>query len=116
MPLFFFNLKAPRLVTRFRKNRGLPGTPLPAPDSAHPLGAEALRRLEEWSYRDQGDDFGDEPLGDEVLKHLEEWGNTDQGDISGDSTNSGYRTEPRRTSVSQPCDRAHPLWDRDLDA
>ncbi len=109
-------LEARRFVARFRKNREQPGTSLPAPDSAHALSEEALRQLEEWFLRDEGDDFGDATLGGEVLKHLEEWVITDQGDTLADPTNSRYRTEPRRTSVSHPCCRAHPLWDRDLDA
>jgi hypothetical protein len=116
MSLFPSELEARRFVTRFRKNRGQPGTSLPAPDSAHALSEEALRQPEEWFFQDEGDDFGDATLRDEVLKHLEEWGITDQGDTLADSTNLRYRTEPRKTSVSQPCDWAHPLWDRDLDA
>jgi hypothetical protein len=114
MLLFPFQLTVQYLVMPCRKNLGLPGMPLPASDSAHPLGDEVLKHLEEWGYRDQGDDFGEVTLRAEVLEHFEEW-DCDQGGVLGDLTNSEGRTERPRMSLPPPSDRAHPLWDRELD-
>ena len=52
-----------------------------------PLGEAVLKHLEEWGYREHGDDFGDLTLGEGVLTRLEEWG-------------SGARASHRTTSRS----------------
>jgi hypothetical protein len=102
-------------VKPYRKDFGLPGTPRPTSDPAHPLGDEVLKHLEEWGCQDQGDDLGDWTLGDEVLEHLEESSCGDPGDGVGDLNSPAARSEPTRTLPPLPSDRAHPLWDRDLD-
>jgi hypothetical protein len=72
-----------------------------------------LTRLEEWY--DRGDEFGELTLGDEVLTHLEKWEIQDQGDESEDLAGPESRAERPRVSLPPPPDRAHRLWDRDLD-
>jgi hypothetical protein len=102
-------------VKQYRKDFGQLGTPQPTSDVVYPLGDQVLKDLEEWFYRDQGDDFGDLTLGDQMLKHLEEWSCGDQGDYFGDLNGSEARTAPTMTPLPLPSDREHPLWDRELD-
>jgi hypothetical protein len=115
MPLFPF-WREVRPMVRFRKNGRLPEIAGPPSDSADPLPREVLRRLEEWGLQNQGDDFSDATLADGVLSHFEEWGDMDQADVLRNPSNAPEgRTEQPMTSLLLPLDRAHPLWDRDLD-
>jgi hypothetical protein len=49
------------------------GTPLVQADPMIPLPESVLKHLEQWAYREQGDDFGEMMLEEGMLSHLEEW-------------------------------------------
>ena len=108
-------LTIPRSVLPYRRNVGPPGPALPASEPGAPIGDDVLTHLEEWGYQHRGDGFGDLILGDKVLTHLEEWNWQDDGDNFADSTSSAPDAGLPGTRVPTSSDRAHPLWDRDLD-
>jgi hypothetical protein len=81
----------------------------------HPLGNAVLWHLEEWAYREQGDDFGEPTLGAAVLAHFENWDGRDLNDAIDSTPSAECPAERPRSPVTLPSERAHPLWDRDLD-
>ena len=91
-----------------------PRLSLPLTTAMHTPAEARLEHLEEWAHRDQDNDFGELTLGETVLSHLEEWG---CGNRSGDDdpANLKSHSELSRTPLESPSDRAHPLWDREMD-
>jgi hypothetical protein len=102
-------------VKPYRKDLGLLGSPQPAADLEHPLGDEALERLEAWGYRDGDDSFGELALRDEALRRLEEVICIGHGDDVTRPPNWEAWTEMPAAPVPRAPDREHPLWDRQMD-
>jgi hypothetical protein len=86
-----------------------------ATEPTDPLRDAVLSHLEEWAYREQGDDFGEPTLGALVLTHLEEWDWRDVCDATDSPPSPESPAERPRVHLPSPSERAHPLWDRDLD-
>ncbi len=115
LPFLLRHKMRPASVKPNRQDPGPLGSLPPTPDLGHPLGEEALKRLEEWGYREGGDSFGDLTLPDEVLRRLEEATCLDQGDEATRSSDREPGTRPPPAPSQRSSDREHPLWDRDLD-
>jgi hypothetical protein len=94
---------------------GVPDTPLSASDPGVPLRDEVLVHLEDWSYADQGDYFGELTLSDEMLEHLEEWDHGGADDSFVDLTSARARADLPGPPPSPASVQTHPLWDRELD-
>ena len=86
-----------------------------AVDTAILPSSEVLRHFEEWDYRGQGHDFVELELRDGVIEHLEEWDFGEQSDAIEDPVGAVPRTEMTSTPRPPQSDRAHPLWDKELD-
>jgi hypothetical protein len=75
--------------------------------------SEVVRHLEEWDYRGQSHGLAELALREEILEHLEGFGC--DSDWLENLLGSVSRNELAADSSPPPPDRAHPLWDTELD-
>jgi hypothetical protein len=89
--------------------------PRPGLDFACLPWKELLRHLEEWDYRGECHDFVEIALDNAILEHLEEWDRNDLSDAGEDRIGADAWSDLPSTPAPPPSDRAHPLWDKELD-